>query len=65
MIKAVILLLCLTAVVFAIVIIVNWFNARKELRDMEYDPKTGVFYNPSHMERTEKKGVISFKSKND
>lgn len=66
MIKAIFLVVCIGIVVTAIVMIVNFANSRTEVpkyEGMEYDEKTKTYYNPEVMERTESKGVISFKSK--
>ena len=68
MIKAIIFVVAVALVVIAIVVIVNDVNARTEEDErksrLKFDPRTGVYYDPDVMERTETKtGVISYKSK--
>lgn len=72
MIKAVLLVLGVMIVVIALVFLADYVNRAAELRDEseklrkhKYDKKSGVFYDPDNLERTEKNGVISFKSKDD
>jgi hypothetical protein len=64
MIGAVILVLACGVVVTAAIVLANFVNKSKEdEKPLEHDEKTGVFYDPDVLERTEKNGVVSFKSK--
>lgn len=74
MIKAVLLVAALMIVVVAIIVVVNYLNIKQEIKTrqaearkqgLEYDPKTKTYYDPEVMDRSEKKGVISFKSKSN
>lgn len=65
MIKAVLIVVAIALVIIALVIITNFANKRAETPSdkLEYDERTGVYYDPDVMERKSSKGVVSFRSK--
>jgi hypothetical protein len=74
MIKAVLLVASVLIVVIAIIMIANWFDKKQEIKrqveeakreGLEYDPVTHTYYDPDEMDRTVRKGVVSFKSKSN
>lgn len=68
--KAVLLVAFVATFVVCLVATMDYIKRFRSIKDqqarfngMEYDPKTKTYYNPNQMTRTERNGVVSFKSK--